>query len=33
MVIKYTKGDIFDSQCQAIINTVNCEGKMGKGLA
>jgi appr-1-p processing enzyme family protein len=33
MVIKYTKGNIFDSQCQAIINTVNCEGKMGKGLA
>lgn len=33
MVIKYTKGDIFESQCQAIINTVNCEGKMGKGLA
>lgn len=33
MVIKYTKGDIFESQCQSIINTVNCEGKMGKGLA
>ena len=33
MVIKYTQGDIFDSKCQAIINTVNCEGKMGKGLA
>jgi appr-1-p processing enzyme family protein len=32
-VIKYTQGDIFDSKCQAIINTVNCEGKMGKGLA
>lgn len=32
-MIKYTKGDIFKSQCQAIINTVNCEGKMGKGLA
>ena len=33
MVIKYTQGDIFESKCQAIINTVNCEGKMGKGLA
>jgi len=33
VVIKYTQGDIFDSKCQAIINTVNCEGKMGKGLA
>ena len=33
MVIKYTQGDIFESRCQAIINTVNCEGKMGKGLA
>ena len=33
MMIKYTQGDIFDSKCQAIINTVNCEGKMGKGLA
>ena len=33
MVIKYTKGNIFESKCQAIINTVNCEGKMGKGLA
>ena len=33
MVIKYTQGDIFESKCQAIINTVNCVGKMGKGLA
>ena len=33
MVIKYIQGDIFESKCQAIINTVNCEGKMGKGLA
>ena len=33
MVIKYTQGNIFNSNCQALINTVNCEGKMGKGLA
>lgn len=33
MVIKYTQGNIFESNCQALINTVNCEGKMGKGLA
>lgn len=33
MVIKYTQGNIFASNCQALINTVNCEGKMGKGLA
>ena len=33
MVIEFVTGDIFESNCQAIINTVNCEGKMGKGLA
>jgi appr-1-p processing enzyme family protein len=33
VVIKYTQGNIFESNCQALINTVNCEGKMGKGLA
>ncbi len=26
-------GNIFDSKCQALVNTVNCEGFMGKGLA
>lgn len=31
--IHYQKGDIFDSQAQVIVNTVNCEGYMGKGLA
>lgn len=25
--------NIFDSQCQTIVNTVNCVGVMGKGLA
>jgi O-acetyl-ADP-ribose deacetylase (regulator of RNase III) len=31
--IQYRKGDIFDSQAQVLVNTVNCEGFMGKGLA
>ncbi|MDQ6660796.1 MAG: macro domain-containing protein [Chloroflexota bacterium] len=31
--IHYQKGDIFDSKAQVIVNTVNCKGVMGKGLA
>src|SRR5437660_8061005 len=31
--IHYVKGDIFDSKAQVIVNTVNCQGVMGKGLA
>ena len=31
--IHYLKGDIFNSQAQVIVNTVNCKGVMGKGLA
>ena len=31
--IKYDKGDIFKSKAQTIVNPVNCEGYMGKGLA
>jgi O-acetyl-ADP-ribose deacetylase (regulator of RNase III) len=31
--IKYQKGDIFESKAQVIVNTVNCQGVMGKGLA
>lgn len=31
--IRYLKGDIFDSEAQVIVNTVNCKGVMGKGLA
>lgn len=31
--IKYLKGDIFTSDAQVIVNTVNCKGVMGKGLA
>lgn len=31
--IQYQKGDIFESEAQVIVNTVNCKGIMGKGLA
>lgn len=31
--IQYLKGDIFDSDTHVIVNTVNCKGVMGKGLA
>lgn len=31
--IQYQKGNIFDSKAQVIVNTVNCKGVMGKGLA
>ncbi len=31
--IKYQRGDIFESKAQVIVNTVNCQGVMGKGLA
>jgi O-acetyl-ADP-ribose deacetylase (regulator of RNase III) len=29
----YTRRDIFEQEAEAIINPVNCEGVMGKGLA
>ena len=32
-LIQYKLGNIFDSEAQVIVNTVNCEGIMGKGLA
>ena len=32
-MIKYVKGDILDSDAQALINTVNTIGVMGKGIA
>jgi O-acetyl-ADP-ribose deacetylase (regulator of RNase III) len=31
--IQYQKGDIFESKAHVIVNTVNCQGIMGKGLA
>jgi len=27
------RGNIFESSCQTIVNTVNCVGVMGKGIA
>lgn len=32
-IIRYQRGDIFDSKTHVIVNTVNCKGVMGKGLA
>ena len=31
--ISYPKGNLFDSSSQTIVNTVNCVGVMGKGIA
>lgn len=32
-MISYTAGNILESKTKAIVNTVNCEGFMGKGIA
>lgn len=32
-MIEYTKGNMFESNADCLINTVNCEGVMGKGIA
>lgn len=32
-MIRYVKGDMFESGAQALVNTVNLEGVMGKGVA
>ena len=32
-MIIFRKGDIFKSECQTLVNTVNCVGVMGKGIA
>ena len=32
-MMNYTTGDLFQSDAQALVNTVNCEGYMGKGIA
>ncbi|MDR0932082.1 MAG: macro domain-containing protein [Victivallales bacterium] len=32
-MIEYKSGDIFDADTEAIVNTVNCVGVMGRGLA
>lgn len=31
--MKVKIGNIFESKCLAIVNTVNCVGVMGKGIA
>jgi O-acetyl-ADP-ribose deacetylase (regulator of RNase III) len=33
MPIEYIEGDILKAKTQVVVNTVNCEGVMGKGLA
>ena len=32
-MISYTKGDLLSSKAQALVNTVNTVGVMGKGIA
>ena len=32
-MIKKIKGNIFNTSCQTLVNTVNCIGVMGKGMA
>ena len=32
-MIKKIKGNIFNTSCQTLVNTVNCIGVMGKGIA
>lgn len=32
-MITFTKGDLFESQAEALVNAVNCVGVMGKGIA
>lgn len=32
-MITYKQGSLFDSNCQTLVCTVNCEGVMGKGIA
>jgi len=32
-MIRFVKGNIFDSDAEAIVNTVNCVGVMGRGIA
>ena len=30
---KHIRGNIFNSKCQTLVNTVNCDGVMGRGIA
>lgn len=33
MAVNHIKGNIFNTKCQTIVNTVNCVGVMGRGIA
>lgn len=32
-MVKYVKGDLLDSDCEYICHQVNCQGRMGSGIA
>ena len=32
-MIQFVKGNLFNSKCQTLVNTVNCYGVMGAGIA
>ena len=32
-MIEFKTGNLFNSECQTLVNTVNCVGVMGKGIA
>ena len=32
-MIIFRTGNLFNSDCQTLVNTVNCKGVMGKGIA
>ena len=33
IMIQYTQGDILQADAEALVNTVNCVGVMGRGIA
>lgn len=32
-MVEFRKGSLFDDGCDALVNTVNCVGVMGRGVA
>ena len=32
-MLEFRKGDLFESNCEALVNAVNCIGVMGAGIA
>ena len=32
-MIKFKTGNLFNSKCKTLVNTVNCVGVMGKGIS